>query len=118
MKISKIASIVVLGAGIFIGCGGGGSSSTSTTEYTTGKVVDGYLYNVKVCYEGTNICATTNTNGEFTLEKKDSPIVVYSTKDSVNVLTTTNYSSVLSAPKGFNIVTPDTLSARIINHLV
>jgi len=74
MKISKVASILLaLGAGIFIGCGGGGGSSSNLTtssastisKTTTGKVVDGYLYNVKVCYEGTNLCTTTNTNLEL-----------------------------------------------------
>lgn len=75
----KISQIITLSSLIFLtACGGGGGDSTSSvtstfTKTITGKVVDGYIKNAKVCLDANNngVCdtteksTTTNEDGEF-----------------------------------------------------
>ena len=76
MKLSKIASIFISGAILFsVGCGTTTDENSSTTKIT-GKVIDGAIYNAKVCvdYNFNQECdsnepqAITDVNGSYTLK--------------------------------------------------
>jgi len=103
--------LLLSAAAVFMiaGCGGGGGHSSSTAPTVTnvsGIVTDGYIYNAKVCYLGTDICAVTDINGKFTLEKQPYPLIVETNSSTLNTVTTANYDSVLVAPEGVSVVSP------------
>jgi len=107
---------ISLVATIFLGCGVATTdeetnTTKNQTEETTntpttksGKVIDGYLYNAKVCYKDTSTCVYTNENGEYNISYKDAPLVVKG--NSINTKTTADYESTLIANSKYDVITP------------
>ena len=54
-------------------CGGGGGGSGLTT--ISGKFVASYVKGLRVCVKGTNNCAFTNQNGEYSLSVNTSSVI-------------------------------------------
>ena len=72
IRLSKIASAVVVSTVIFTGCNFGSSSAIPSTSTTvSGTVIDGYIKNAKVTFGGKE--ATTDENGKYTFTFATAP---------------------------------------------
>ena len=72
IRLSKIASAVVVSTVIFTGCDFGSSSAIPSTSTTvSGTVIDGYIKNAKVTFGGKE--ATTDENGKYTFTFATAP---------------------------------------------
>ena len=86
-KISKIASLLLVGSAAFIvGCGHSSSSSTTIPSTVTGTVSDGYVMGATVCVDlnkngkcdSSDYNVSTDENGKFSIPAnyKNYPIIV------------------------------------------
>jgi hypothetical protein len=48
-KLLKLLVSALIGASIFVGCGGGGSGGTISPDTTTGTIVDPYIVGAIMC---------------------------------------------------------------------
>ena len=108
MKKLKIGTLSFIAAAFLIGCGGG--SSSSSTSSVSGKVVDGPIYNAKVCvdYNFNGQCdageptATTDINGTYQLKNVNlnalAPLIVVPQANTIDTFTNKPFKRKLSAP--------------------
>ncbi|EDM23640.1 hypothetical protein [Caminibacter mediatlanticus] len=136
MKLSKIASFILAGTiAIFsVGCGTNNDATTSTTNTTTstpntttvsGTVIDGPIYNAKVCvdYNFNSKCdddepsAITDINGSYSLNNVDltqnAPLIVIPQSDTIDVSTAKSFNKILSAPLDGSIVNINPLTTIV-----
>lgn len=72
IRLSKIASAVVVSTVIFTGCDFGSSSAIPSTSTTvSGTVIDGYIKNAKVTFGGKEV--TTDADGKYTFTFATAP---------------------------------------------
>ena len=67
--MKKFSLVVAILSSFLFSCGGGGGGSGNIT--ISGKVVASSVEGLKVCIEDSNICNTTDQNGNFSLESPD-----------------------------------------------
>ena len=114
MKISKIVSILLASSIVFfnIGCGTttDENSEETTSSTITGKVIDGPIYNAKVCvdYNFNEQCddnessSITDINGSYSLNNVDittkAPIIVVPQNNTIDTTSKEQFTKKLAAP--------------------
>ncbi len=106
IKLSTIAAAFLTTAVLFSGCSL--DDEDKIVETFNGTVVDGYISNAKVYYDGyKDEFVTTDEDGKFELSpKRNLSVVVESNSSTINMTTYASYQSTLSAPAGYNTITP------------
>ena len=114
-RISLIAGIL-----FFIGCGGGSSGSNNKTEIISGKVVDGYVKNAKVCVDlnknfkcdNNEPFTFSNEKGEYTLEIPSNQEEILISIGGIDTSTNKEAITMLSSTKYKNITPFTTLAIK------
>ncbi|WP_457560781.1 hypothetical protein [Caminibacter sp.] len=118
MKLSKFASIILASSIMFMaGCGSSTTENEGSNLVTvSGSVVDGPIYNAKVCvdYNFNGKCdanepsAVTDVNGKYTLKNVDMsvkvPVIVLPQDNCVDMITKKPFTKIFSAPLDGNNV--------------